>query len=309
MWVGYKGIFIGEWGDRLERKMKGLVLGRPFHSHSTERMVDLGVGLATKYGKNEGQVRVADKCIALANGTRADWRLARQEYEDILKVESALCNPPKRQRVCWRDLNRWITSSRPSSPARRGKEVIALLLRLQQDRGKRFAACEVEAKVAASKCKAKAADKASVNVLSKKRSIGALQERAAKKPRPNARDVGAHVSAAAAAPNPRLPLGMIDLDSPGVDKTVLRAEMAMRELSPLPATASTARLVSAIRTFHEGARYVRRMTGQSGSNKKYGAQIYSTWASVRCIDHLCIRLIRSHVNIKFKLLRAICYSI
>jgi hypothetical protein len=41
--------------------MKGLVLGRPFHSHSAERMVNLGVGLVTKYGKNEGQVRVADK--------------------------------------------------------------------------------------------------------------------------------------------------------------------------------------------------------------------------------------------------------
>ena len=85
-WVGSGGDDSTEAARRLHGKLDVLVKGRPFHSHSAERAVGLGVRLGRKHGTHITDSHSSATLCAKSNGTMADIRNAACEYERELQA-------------------------------------------------------------------------------------------------------------------------------------------------------------------------------------------------------------------------------
>lgn len=125
-WAANGGEFFGPGGARLERKMKTLILGRPIHSHLSERTVGLGNGLVKKFGKHELEDRISGKLQEVANGLRMDARVAACEYEARARssTESQAARAPETH---WRDAATGLVREHRGVHLRhRNKEVVKL---------------------------------------------------------------------------------------------------------------------------------------------------------------------------------------
>jgi hypothetical protein len=105
--------------------MKMLILGRPIHSHLSERIVGLGNGVVKKFGKHELEARISGKVQAVANGVRMDARVASYEYEAArCSITSQAARAPETH---WRDAATGLVRERRGVHLRhRNKEVVKL---------------------------------------------------------------------------------------------------------------------------------------------------------------------------------------
>ena len=125
-WAANGGVFFGPGGARLERNMKTLILGRPIHSHLSERIVGLGNGVVKKFGKHELEARISGKVQAVANGVRVDARVASYEYE--ARARSSIASQAARApETHWRAAATGLVRERRGVHLRhRNKEVVKL---------------------------------------------------------------------------------------------------------------------------------------------------------------------------------------
>ena len=299
-WVGSGGDDSTEAARRLHGKLDVLVKGRPFHSHSAERAVGLGVRLGRKHGTHITDSHSSATLCAKSNGTMADIRNAACEYERELQARRQAENGRPAPDAPWvGDEAEPIKRKRPASTAYRNKAVIGKCALNAEKRAARVPAANMAAYEHSGRASAAGVDIESRDNKRKRDQEAALKAAASERGA-NAQmvhyDRAEMTRRAKLVVMPRLQIGLIDLDTavtkkkPAVDELIDECEA--REIA-VPRTRSGGRktagkdsqgtkidkayYVSLLRAANGGKRYLKMQSDEAakaaawaGDDDEYG---------------------------------------
>ena len=299
-WVGSGGDDSTEAARRLHGKLDVLVKGRPFHSHSAERAVGLGVRLGRKHGTHITDSHSSATLCAKSNGTMADIRNAACEYERELQARRQAENGRPAPDAPWvGDEAEPIKRKRPASTAYRNKAVIGKCALNAEKRAARVPAAYMAVYEHSGRASAAGVDIESRDNKRKRDQEAALKAAASERGA-NAQmvhyDLAEMTRRAKLVVMPRLQIGLIDLDTavtkkkPAVDELIDECEA--REIA-VPRTRSGGRktagkdsqgtkidkayFVSLLRAANGGKRYLKIQSDEAakaaawaGDDDEYG---------------------------------------
>ena len=299
-WVGSGGDDSTEAARRLHGKLDVLVKGRPFHSHSAERAVGLGVRLGRKHGTHITDSHSSATLCAKSNGTMADIRNAACEYERELQARRQAENGRPAPDAPWvGDEAEPIKRKRPASTAYRNKAVIGKCALNAEKRAARVPAAYMAAYEHSGRASAAGVDIESRDNKRKRDQEAALKAAASERGA-NAQmvhyDRAEMTRRAKLVVMPRLQIGLIDLDTavtkkkPAVDELIDECEA--RKIA-VPRTRSGGRktagkdsqgtkidkayYVSLLRAANGGKRYLKMQSDEAakaaawaGDDDEYG---------------------------------------
>ena len=216
--VQNKGSFVGTSGALLKRRMRSSIHGHSFSSHDVERAVGAGGETDLKFAHAMGEDKDASMLSCLLNSTRPDKREAAYEYERLIKENIIKSAGLQTSRYDWRQPD---TPQKVRGPGQRFNNKV-VIYEAARRAGERFAevtpavvrgAAELAAKNRTEGVDRKSMSEATATAKHAKGIDQKNKRETSKRANGGFLSREKQQSLVQEANPPRVPLGMIDLDS------------------------------------------------------------------------------------------------